>query len=157
MKGIIGFTILACTLSLASSLRVRRGAEEDNIREAVFRYGVRHDCSQLEGRGVFFLSVGTEHDEDPSDGFMKRFVERKPVVRKASRAKTGSGGLIEDKETGELGVILSAKTIKWVDDTHVEVEVECYESSSIAASDTYLVEKRGDRWTVSKVVNHWVS
>ncbi len=59
-------------------------ANEDDIREAVFRYQFAHNASaQQQGAKVYFLSLA--EDKDPSDRFMLRFKDhtsdgRSPIL-----------------------------------------------------------------------------
>jgi hypothetical protein len=53
----------------------RRAAQEDNIREAIFRYKMKDRAS------IIFLSI---NNQDPSDAFMRRFSDVKLSVKKWS-------------------------------------------------------------------------
>jgi hypothetical protein len=160
MKPTKWLVLFLCAISVASAKDPAKAKAEDDIREATFRYEFLHNASSLQQEaGVFFLSIGIRKGQegDPGDALIRRFVGHKPIVQKASRAKAGIGGLIQDKETGELGIIFYARKIKWIDDTHVEVEGGCYEGPAIASSNTYYLEKRGGYWAVTKEKMSWVS
>jgi hypothetical protein len=62
-----------------------RETRDDEIREAVFRWQFMHNASsQQTNAHVYFLAIGVEFS-DPTDEFMKRFVEHKHPRSKAFR------------------------------------------------------------------------
>ena len=82
-----------------------RKAQQNNIREAVFRYQFHSDGGGPQSKpNVFFISV---EGKDPSDEFLKRFSGNKPPVRKRSRSRISrkragfSWMWVEDSQTGE--------------------------------------------------------
>ena len=129
-------------------------ADEDDIREAVFRYQFTHNASgQQQNAKAYFLSVGK--DKDPSDDFMARFKDHKPPVKKRSQA-TGQFEVI-DKKTGERGLIFIASTINQLDDDKVLVDGGYYEAGLSASGNTYTVERKNHKWVVTKDQMRWIS
>ena len=65
---------IGCIASVAGSTKTR-AAEEDNIREAVYRYQFQHNASALKQNAkAYFLGIEKGKGvADPSDAFMKRF------------------------------------------------------------------------------------
>jgi hypothetical protein len=129
-------------------------ADEDDIREAVFRYEFAHNASgQQQNAKLYFLSV--DKDKDPSDAFISRFKDHKPPVKKRSRA-TGEFEVI-DKETGERGLIFRATTIKQLSEDKVEVDGGYYEAGLSSSGNTYAVERKDHKWVVTKDEMRWIS
>lgn len=129
-------------------------ADEDNIREAVFRYQFVHNASgQQQSAKVYFLSVGD--NEDPSDAFMARFDKHKLPVKKRSQA-TGNTEVI-DKETGERGLKFCVTTIEPLTEDKVVVDGGYYEAGLSASGNVYTVERKDQRWVVTKDKMLWIS
>lgn len=129
-------------------------AEEDNIREAVFRYQFKHNASgQQQNAKAYFLSLGK--DKDPGDQFMERFKNHKPPVKKASQGITNNG--VRDKETGERGLIFGVTSIKQINEDEVEVNGGYYEAGLSASGNVYRVKREGDRWVVKEDRTLWIS
>jgi hypothetical protein len=129
-------------------------ADEEDIREAVFRYQFWHNASAKQQRAkVYFLSIGD--DKDPRDAFMARFDKHKPPVKKLSQA-TGNFGVV-DKKTGERGLIFSVTTIEPVDEDKVMVEGGYYEDGLSSSGNVYTVERKNHKWVVTKDQMLWIS
>jgi hypothetical protein len=129
-------------------------ADEDNIREAVFRYQFEHNASgQQQNAKVYYLSL--VKDSDPKDEFMLRFKGHKPPVKKRSQA-TGQFEVI-DKETGERGLIFRATTIEQLDEDKVIVDGGYYEAGLSSSGNTYTVERKDHKWVVTKDQMRWIS
>ena len=137
-----------------------RAAQFDDIREATFRYLFVKNASGLQQNAkVYFLSlldpVKKQH-EDPADGFMARFAGHHPRVAKASAANSAGITGVQDKQTGEHGLIFHLGDIRWISDTAVEVDGSYYEASESAAGSTYYLKKQEGRWVVQRDVMHWI-
>ncbi|HYX72344.1 MAG TPA: hypothetical protein VE732_06210 [Nitrososphaera sp.] len=129
-------------------------ADEDDIREAVFRYQFDHNASaQQQNAKVYFLSLGKA--KDPSDLFMLRFRGHKPSVKKGSHA--GGKGEVIDNKTGERGLIFYATSIKQIDENEVEVEGGYYEAGLSSSGNTYTVKRKENKWVVTKDKLRWIS
>jgi hypothetical protein len=179
MGKVILYLILLLLVVNCSSLYADASIEDDDIREAVFRYRIsrwvealtKFDPRSLDVT-VFFLSVG-EDDRDPiifglagSDGrpiqsfssdpteeFMKRFADHKPIVKIRSKALKDIKGT-KDIETNQRGVIFYARRIKRISDTKVEVEGGHYEDGLSTSIETYYLKKKNNNWVVVKAVTH---
>ena len=135
-----------------------RDKQEDNIKEAVFRYQFVHNASGLQQKaGVYFLSLwGVGEDgKDPSDDFMRRFAGHTPPVKKFSRASFEDG--LKDEETGARGLIFRVTVIKWITGSRVEVGGGYYEGQVSSSGNTYYVEKRDGKWVVVRDKMYWIS
>jgi hypothetical protein len=168
MRALILISLLICELFSCGAPPVSTGAErsqtgtdlklkpadEDDIREAVFRYEFAHNASgQQQHAKVYFLSV--DKDEDPSDAFMSRFKDHQPPVKKRSRA-TGEFEVI-DRDTGERGLIFRATTIKQLGEDKVEVDGGYYEAGLSSSGNTYAVARKDHEWVVTKDEMRWIS
>ena len=147
------FTRLFLCLAFASvsvGADQARQLQEDDIREAVFRWQFDHNVSGQQKRAkVYFLSVGEKYG-DPSDEFLKRFADNQPPVRKRSECTADAGKGVLDKKTGEQGLVFNVTRIQWKSDTEVEVEGGYYEAGLSASGNIYTLKKDQGKW---KVVN----
>lgn len=90
---------------VAAEKRVR---EEENVREAVFRYLFKcHEVASTPNANTYFISVDSA---DPVDRFINRFAGHSPPVKKASEAAEG--------EKRHFVVAW----LKWLNDTNVEIQ-----------------------------------
>jgi len=120
--------------------------QEDDIREAIFRYriGAKQSTSSI------FLRID---GKDPSDEFMVRFLNSKLHVKKASGSyfkKDPFPGYLCDRTTGKEAIEYSVGSIRWIDDERVEVQGGMYCGGLCADAGTYRVTKKNDYWTVEK-------
>jgi hypothetical protein len=148
MKIFASFILLLALTSLSPASDKTRESQEDDIREAVFRYqfGPRQHGSY----NAYYVGIG-EKATDPSDKFMMRFAEHRPPVRKytAWHFVRGSGAV--DNKTGEQGLVFTvASSIKWISDTQVEVQGGYYENEESASWNTYTLKKDNGKWRVIK-------
>ena len=81
--GAIWILVAACNGTAGLS----RASQEDQIREAVFRYQFQHNQSGIQDQArVYCLTSGSwNEDDDPSDEFMTRFQGHVPPVKKGSQ------------------------------------------------------------------------
>lgn len=134
-----------------------RISQENNVREAVFRYQFQHNSSvQGQRAAVYCLSIG-EKNTDPSDDFMKRFAGFKPPVRKASDCSTDAYRGVMEKSTGKRGLVFRVKAIKWTSDTEAEVVGGYFEDGLSASGDTYTVKRQHGTWKVVRSKINWLS
>jgi len=142
---------IGCIASVAGSTKTR-AADEDNIREAVYRYQFQHNASALrQNAKAYFLGIEKGKGvADPSDAFMKRFAGNKPPAKKWSQAQFRPDKGIVDKATGERGLGFHTGAIKWISRAKVEVEGGYQEASLSASENTYTLVKKGSRWVVTQ-------
>jgi hypothetical protein len=151
---------LALLLALATlgcaSLTARRGQEED-IREAVFRWQfTHHEAGLAHEAKVFFLAVG-EKGGDPPEGLLRRFAGHRPPVRKASASRLVPGNGVVDRQTGERGLRFRITRIRWVSEEEAVVNGDWFEGGLNASGDTFTVRKRDGRWQVTVGTAIWSS
>jgi hypothetical protein len=116
--------------------------QEDDIREAAFRYRI---SSKNSNSRVFLMIDG----KDPSDAFMTRFAESNPPIKKASGAFLESTWL-RDRLTGEQAVELSVGPICWISVDRVELPGSSYCGVRCADMGTYRVVRKSGRWVVQQ-------
>ncbi len=162
----LGLRRSACVLAAIAAVAVfgfltlvlPRWRTEDDIRDAVFRYQMRHNASALQQKtGAFYLSINTlGFDRSPSDGFIARFRGCKPPVRGVACCIAEADG-VRDRRTGDKGIVLRVGRIRWVSSTEVDVDGGYFEGGVSASGNTYRVVKRGLRWVVVKNTMLWIS
>jgi hypothetical protein len=150
---------------LGAATAQSRSAQEEEIREVVFRYlmSPTHFGSHNTHK-VFFLSL--KEDKDPSKALMKRFAGHKPPVKKVSQSHWNPKPIqgmdasmaaalygTRDKATGQPGKIYYINEIKWLGNSKVEVSGGYYSGMRSGASATYTVILRAKRWVVLRVKN----
>jgi hypothetical protein len=122
----------------------KRAAQEDDIREAIFRYEMKDRAS------IIFLSI---NNQDPSDAFMRRFSDVKLSVKKSSAiapSKKPPQRWIYDRKTGKPGLALSVGKITWTSDHGVIVAGGYYCGILCAGGGDFYVNLRDDLWVVEK-------
>ena len=133
-----------------------RKDQEDDIREAVFRWQFAHNSSALKQKAkAYYLRIGEKGD--PSDAFMKRFAKDKPPVRKFSACTSGPAEGVRDKATGERGLVFRISSLKWKTDTEVELKGGYYEGGKSSSGNTYTVKKEDGKWKVTADRMQWIS
>jgi hypothetical protein len=119
-----------------------RLVQEDDIREAVFRYRI---SSRNSNSRVFLMIDG----KDPTDTFMTRFAESNPPIKKASGAQLKSTWL-RDRLTGEQAVEFSVGSISWISVDRVELPGSSYCGVRCADFGIYRVVIKDGRWVVEQ-------
>lgn len=123
--------------------------QEDDIREAVFRYQFGHNASgHQKSAHAYCLAVGNK-ETDPSEQFMKRFAHHKPPVRRASACHVSLSGELIDNRTGRSSLLFSIANITWISDTEVTVGGGYYEGNVSSSGNTYTVMKQNGKWQVT--------
>jgi hypothetical protein len=141
-----------------------RQAEEDDVREVLFKHLIFNAAGAQRGFRVYFLSVGETWTnssprtlrEDPSDEFMKRFADRTPPVRKVSSCEDRGKDVVE-KETSRPGLIFTVRKLKWISKTEIEASGSVYQAGLAAHWATYTLMKVGGKWKITGVKNSGVS
>ncbi len=120
-------------------------ADEDDIREAVFRYQFSHNASaQKQNAKVYFLSLGK--GKAPNNLFMLRFKDHKPPVRQVSFLASNKG--MKGKEPGNQGLIFYVTKIEQISEDEVEVSGGYYEGALSSSGNIYRVKRTDNKWIV---------
>jgi hypothetical protein len=141
--------------NLASTLKAvptgtQREMEEKEIYEAVFRDLIDSNHLKL----PVFLSIDSR---DPTDEFIARFATSGAPVKKMSAAyfdsRTLSGPI--DPTTGQRGIILSIRSIKWLFGDRVDVSAGYNCGSLCGEGGDFQLAKRRGRWMVKSYTHRW--
>jgi hypothetical protein len=116
--------------------------EEKNIAEAVFRYQLQ-TSHPFRNSKSYFLAL--EQCTDPSDEFMQRFADNDKVKRHSQSVFQALE--VFDKETGEPGLILQVRAIKWINDKEVEASGSYYWGE--IQIFTYHLQQKNSHWVVT--------
>ncbi|MGP0019605.1 MAG: hypothetical protein ACLPHP_13620 [Candidatus Sulfotelmatobacter sp.] len=127
-----------------------RLGQEDDIREAVFRFQFDHNGSgqQKQAHAYCIAILEGGKDSDPSDQFMKRFAHHKPPVRKFSACHWTEIQVVENR-TGRSALIFRVSQISWVSNTEVTVDGGYDEGNVSSSGNTYTVGKQNGKWVVA--------
>lgn len=140
------FSFSGCIRGHIGADATARAAQEDDIREAIFRY----EMKEHRFPNVVFLSI---NNQEPSDAFMRRFSDVKVAVKKWSAiapAEEPPQRWISDRETGKSGVALSVGKFTWTSDRGVVVAGGCYCGILCAGGGDFYVTFKEGRWVVEK-------
>jgi hypothetical protein len=133
-------------------------ADDDDVREAVFRHLFEHNASGLQRRAkVFCLQI--EGKADPSPELLRRFEGNEPRVKKASLCAFShgpAGGRVQD-ETGAPGLIFRVDSIQRTGRDSAVVEGGYFEAGLSASGNTYELSRESGRWVVTKDTMRWIS
>jgi hypothetical protein len=149
MKGLLVFLLLA---TFVVSPAVQKGAPEsprsaqdDNIRETVFRYQFSHAELIF---AYYFIAID---DKSPSEAFLQRFRDNDPPVRPISKAERVKKPMrmVVDRDDQKQGIIFYSGPIKWISDSKADVTArfECGDTCD-ELSGVYHVSLQGSRWVV---------
>ena len=171
---IVHLVLVLALTPCALAANTGRLDQEDDIREVVLRHLLSNNEYAARGERFdgYYLSFGLrerpkktvdpldvfrERLTDPSDAFMKRFVDHKATVHKASFCRVGAMGGVLDRRTGKPGLLLSVTTITWLSDTEAKVSADYYRANLASAGFTYWVKKEGRKWKVAEQKMDWIS
>ena len=131
-----------------------RRAQEDDIREAVFRRQISDRKS-----AVYFLAFTDEEKNtaiDPPAEFLKRFADIKASIQKRSAAKFNVNETITDAASGKVGVALIIDALTWTSDDEVDVRAEFDGGGDDGIGGFYILKKGEGGWKVVKSGRTWV-
>jgi hypothetical protein len=129
-------------------------AQEDDIREAVFRRQVSDRKAT-----VYFLAFTDEDKEtaiDPPAEFLKRLADIKASIQKRSAAKFNANETISDPASGNLGVVLLIEALTRTSDDEVDVRAAVFGGGDDAIGGFYILKREKDGWKVVKSGRTWV-
>jgi hypothetical protein len=133
-----------------------RPAQEENIREAAFRYLFRHNASGLQQDArVFCLSV---HDRDPKDAFLARFHDVKARILPRSACSFEGLDVVHDRERRDEGLLFDVVAeVYWSSDDEAFVDGSYYEAPLSAGGYTWRLRRHGLKWIVESARMLWIS
>lgn len=174
LPGILALVLLAAALATAVGLRtmaagvkarrlassVPTAAQEDDIREAVFRHLFQFNDSGLQaGAAAYYLALGAtnERGQDPPDEFTRRFEGDRPPVKKYSDCVYSPATGVRDPVTGERGLVFQVGGIRWLKADRVEVQGSYTEAGLGGAGYTYVLQREGSSWVVREERQDWIA
>jgi len=139
------FFLIAAAAPAQKAAESPRAAQDDNVREAVFRYQFAH--VEL----IFAYHFIAIDGKNPPEAFLQRFHDFEPPVRPLSEAERIKKPLrmIVNKNDQKQGVIFYLGQVKWISDVRADVEgrFECGDTCD-EYSGVYHVSKQGNDWVV---------
>jgi hypothetical protein len=122
-----------------------RSDQEDNIREAVFRYQFKSFDLLV---AYHFISV---NGKNPSAAMLQRFHGEQPPVLPVSEAEKIKKPmkLIQNRNDYKQGVLFNQGQVKWISDTKVDVDggFECGDICD-EGSGVYHTTRQENKWVV---------
>jgi|CZKC01.1.fsa_nt_gi hypothetical protein len=122
-----------------------RSEQEDNIREAVFRYQFKNFELLVAYR---FISV---YGKNPSAAMLQRFHGEQPPVLSVSESEKIKKPmkLIQNRNDYKQGALFNQGQIKWISDTKADIDGN-FECGDICdeASGVYHASRQENKWVV---------
>jgi hypothetical protein len=176
---LLSFTLVSgglCRTAQAAQTQGKKSQteQEDDIREAVLQKLMQDwvrdlDKDEAEAKNaadkesarhynfrIFFIEI---NEKDPTDEFLKRFVNIPRTLKRVSDAdvrKTTRMPVV-DKGTGERGIIFRVDSVRWRGTGHAKVEGGYHCDGLCGAGYTFDVRFEKDRWIVKKQKKEWIS
>ncbi|MGH9509955.1 MAG: hypothetical protein ACRD2M_08460 [Terriglobales bacterium] len=143
-----------------------RSIQEDDIREAVFRYRIKERYTEFSQSPSFLTIDG----KDPSDAFMARFAGAKPPVKKGSGAYVKENpftemvgdpnkrppleGMLRDRSNDKKAFSVHVGEISWMTPALVEVKGGTYCGWTCGDGGLFRVVKKDGQWRVENYEQH---
>jgi hypothetical protein len=141
---------------LTTSTSLGWASDEDDIREAVFRYQFTNNRAGANPfANIFYLSV--EDGRDPTDEFMARFQNPAHRVKKVSQCTASVSDGVKDRKTEKPGVILRVENIIWISEDEVSVDGGHYVDGLNRADNVHQVVREDGKWIVKDEQNLCIS
>jgi hypothetical protein len=109
---------------------------------------------------VFFLDVSRG---DPDKALLRSLSSKRLRVKPASagvfdmHSKTYRSYAIKDRQTGEIGVILSVGKIHWTNRHHVLVNAGYSSGGLYGGAADFTLDQKGGIWSITRVANQMIS
>jgi hypothetical protein len=143
----LGIVIAGIAITLSCNVSRQSSKEDEAIAESIFRYQIEH----VRLRNLpqqYFLSLGDS--KDPADEFLKKF-DGSPYPVKRYSESVYQNGLITERKTGQRGIQLEVKSIKWLSDNEVEVEGSWFAGHENYQEQIFRAHKEHGIWSVKSV------
>ena len=133
--------LMNCETTKLSTLR-----DQDAVAESAFIYQMDHHPLK-KYQQTYFLNV--ENNRDPDEGLIVRLRERKYPVKAASQSEM-LNGLIQDKESKVVGILISIRNRTCISSEGCAVEARVYEDTDNIEGWRYDVTRENNVWVVKK-------
>jgi hypothetical protein len=138
-------TLVATPATQKGGAESPQAAQDDNVREAVFRYQFSHVTLIF---AYHFIAID---GKNPSETFLQRFRDDAPPVRPLSEAERVKKPMkmVVNRNDQKQGVIFYLGPVKWTSEAKADVEgrFECGDTCD-ELSGVYHVTKQGGIWVV---------
>lgn len=126
--------------------------EERNVAEALYRYLLAQARmnSRWKGVQVIFLSW---NNKDPHAPLLRCFQDNPLPVKVASASRNGRRWWVEDKVTGQKGVILFVDRIQWSNNAKIQVRGGFGLEGKSGMEATFHMLHQGRQWRVAHTSN----
>lgn len=149
MKTILISILIAAVWGAPAAQKATGGAthadQEDNIREAVFRYQFKNFDLLV---AYHFISV---YGKNPPAAILQRLHGEQPPVLPVSDSEKLKKPMkmIQNRNDFKQGALFNQGQIKWISDTKADVDggFECGDICD-EASGVYHISRQGDKWVV---------
>jgi hypothetical protein len=149
IKGLLISVLLAAMAAAPApqknSNETSRTAQEDDIREAVYRYQIKNFDLVV---AYHFIAV---NGKNPPAAVLQRFHGQQPPVLPVSEAEKIKKPMrqIQNRNDFKQGALFNQGPIKWISDTKADVEggFECGDICD-EASGVFHVSKTENKWVV---------
>jgi len=149
MKTILISILMAAVVGAPALQKTAGGApradQEDNIREAVFRYQFKSFDLLV---AYHFISM---YGKNPSAAMLQRFHGEQPPVLPVSESEKLKKPmkLIQNRNDFKQGALFNQGQIKWISDTKADVDggFECGDICD-EATGVYHVSRQDNKWVV---------
>jgi len=150
---VVALVICGCSLGPRIATRL---SEEDQIREAVFRYQFEFNASGLgTSANAYFLCV--EGGGDPSPELLQQFRRHRPTVKPASASALQPGtAQVVDSDSGLPSLLFLIRQIRQLGTDSAEVEGGYEEASESGSGNVFRLERRDGRWQVVEARMLWI-
>jgi hypothetical protein len=155
MRQLILFSLLLAAMAAALPAQKAgdesaRAAQEDDIRETVFRYQFKNAEISAAYHFIAF------EDKSPPETFLRRFKDDDPPVRPLSDARIEKKPIrtVVNKKDEQGGIIFHVGQIKWISDVKADIQgsYDCGDNCE-GASGIYHATKQDGRWAVDSFEN----
>ncbi|PMQ18452.1 hypothetical protein [Janthinobacterium sp. AD80] len=144
----------------------KTGTPEDALfaKEALIRYQMTHNyAATKDDVDIFCVEISNVFDRrssskmDPPAILIERLNDGRRKVRKGSDCAYDEDSGVFEKSSNSPALILVVGEHSWDSATSMTITGGYYEGSLSASGSTYQLEKRDDKWEVTKDELGWIS
>jgi len=123
---------------------------ENAIKEAVFSYQIK-TAGHPKGTSFFFVADYTSgKPKDPPKEMVEHLQSLFGLVKPFSRCEVLKEKGIVDKDTGDLGIVFSVKSITWINANEATIEGGYFMGTKSASYFQYRVAHKENKWAVAE-------
>jgi hypothetical protein len=126
----------------------RSDAEDEICGSVIGRFAEDASAELKTSLGVIFLAL-TENRLDPQARLLQRVGNKRVRVLPASAASRSANNWIVEKESGKRGVILTIKSVDWLDYDNVQVACSWSAEGTKELVFLYQLTRKNKKWSVT--------